>query len=79
MSDKPTPEVEPVPVYTDLEVTEIMKTLQKIYALDDAMYNQEQLKRPTSYFAPLMDIRKDLTDRMNTLTSKGNPPVAEKK
>ena len=38
------PEEQPL-AYTDMEVGGIMNVLGQVYALDDAIYNQEQLRR----------------------------------
>ena len=56
--------------YTDAEVSEIMLTQQKIYALDDAKSCQIGLNRPASFIQPLEEIRADLHARMIYLTSK---------
>ena len=69
---------EPVPVeeptYTDPEVVTIMVTLGQIYAMDDAIYNQEQLRRPETYVTPLRDVRNRIARHLTDITSKGKPP-----
>ena len=66
---------EPVPVeeptYTDPEVVTIMITLGQIYAMDDAIYNQEQLRRPETYIQPLRELRNAISKHLTGLTSKG--------
>jgi hypothetical protein len=66
------------PLYTDGEVSDIMHTLGRIYSLDDAIYNQEQLRRPETYIQPLRDIRAAIASRLIDITAKGKPeePVA---
>jgi len=56
--------------YTDSEVSEIILTQQKIYALDDARACQITLNRPASFVQPLEEIRSDLHARMVYLTTK---------
>ena len=56
--------------YTDSEVSEIILTQQKIYALDDAKACQITLNRPASFIQPLEEIRDDLHKRMVYLTTK---------
>jgi len=70
MVTKTTELPEDKPVYTDMEVVGIMETMERIYALDDAIYNQEQLRRPETYIKPLREIRKNLSDYLTHLTSK---------
>ena len=64
---------EPVAVYSDPEVVAIMETLERIYAVDDAVYNQEQLRRPETYIKPLREMRVGLSGYLTSLTSKGIP------
>ena len=56
--------------YTDSEVSEIILTQQKIYALDDARACQITLNRPASFIQPLEEIRADLHTKMVYLTTK---------
>ena len=56
--------------YTDSEVSEIILTQQKIYALDDAKSCQMAMNRPASFIQPLDEIRQDLHTRMMYLTTK---------
>ena len=56
--------------YTDSEVSEIILTQQKIYALDDARACQLTLNRPASFIQPLEEVRDDLHKRMVYLTTK---------
>jgi len=60
-------------VYTDAEVSGIMTVLGQIYALDDAIYNQEQLHRPETYIDPIRTVRKDIANHLVHITSKGKP------
>jgi hypothetical protein len=72
-------EQESIPVsYSDPEVADIMISLQNIYALDDAIYNQTQLNRPETFIKPLKDMRDRIGNYLKVLTSKG-APVPEKK
>ena len=57
-------------IYSDAEVSEIMLTLQKIYALDDAKSCQIGLNRPPTFIQPLEEIRAGLHERMVYLTNK---------
>ena len=57
-------------MYRADEVDDIVVTLQRLYALDDAIFNQTQLNRPAGYIVPLHNIRKELSDKLTTLTSK---------
>jgi len=66
-------EVAPVS-YSDPEVADIMISLQNIYALDDAIYNQTQLNRPDTFIKPLKDMRDRIGGYLKALTSKGTPP-----
>ena len=68
---------EPVAIYTDPEVADIMHTLQHIYAIDDAIYNQKQLNRPEGYINPLIEIRLMIASRLKQLTAKGQPKQEE--
>ena len=68
----------PTPVtYSDPEVANIMVSLQNLYALDDAIYNQGQLNRPETFIKPLKDMRERISGYLRHLTSKG--AVEEKK
>ena len=60
--------------YTDMEVGGIMHVLGQVYALDDAIYNQEQLRRPETYIKPLRELRSNVAGHLVNLTSKGRPP-----
>lgn len=60
--------------YSDPEVADIMVSLQNIYALDDAIYNQTQLNRPETFIKPLQEMRVRIGAYLKTLTSKGTPP-----
>lgn len=71
---------EPTPVtYSDGEVADVMISLQNIYALDDAIYNQTQLNRPDTFIKPLKDMRMRIGDYLKRLTSKGAPEPQENK
>lgn len=66
--------------YSDPEVADIMISLQNIYALDDAIYNQTQLNRPETFIKPLKDMRERIGGYLTRLTSKGKPePKQDKK
>jgi|WetSurSiteA1Bulk_404760.scaffolds.fasta_scaffold13542_3 hypothetical protein len=65
--------------YSDGEVGDIMVSLQNIYALDDAIYNQTQLNRPETFIKPLKDMRKRIGDYLTQLTSKTTPVQQEQK
>lgn len=67
------PQGEPV-TYKDPEVVEIMVTLAQIYALDDAIYNQEQLRRPETFIQPVRELRNRVAGRLTEITSKGKTP-----
>lgn len=68
---------QPAPItYSDPEVADIMISLQNIYALDDAIYNQTQLNRPDTFIKPLKDMRERIGGYLKALTSKGNPTPA---
>lgn len=70
--------VEPI-TYTDPEVGDIMVSIQNIYALDDAIYNQTQLNRPETFIKPLKDMRERIGAYLKKLTSKGSPEQSEPK
>jgi hypothetical protein len=62
----------PTPItYSDPEVADIMVSLQNLYALDDAIYNQGQLNRPDTFIKPLKDMRERISGYLRHLTSKG--------
>lgn len=65
--------------YSDNEVADVMITLQNIYALDDAIYNQMQLNRPDTFVKPLKDMRERIGMYLKNLTSKGMNTPQEKK
>jgi hypothetical protein len=67
------------PIYTDPEVGQIMWTLQIIYALDDAVANGLQLRRPDGFIKPLADLRGTFSNDLTRLTSKGKKPEKEEK
>jgi hypothetical protein len=80
MSDEEEVQQEPIPIsYSDGEVADIMISLQNIYALDDAIYNQTQLNRPDTFIKPLKDMRKRISDYLTRITSKGAPAPQEPK
>ncbi|MDD2246344.1 MAG: hypothetical protein PHC39_04600 [Proteiniphilum sp.] len=58
------------PIYTDPEVGKIIWTLQMIYALDDAVSNQIQLRRPEGFVNPLQDLRNTYAADLKRLTAK---------
>lgn len=64
--------------YSDPEVADIMISLQNIYALDDAIYNQTQLNRPDTFIKPLKDMRERIGGYLKVLTSKGSPEPEKK-
>ena len=72
---KPTQEAQ----YLDSEVNEIMLTLHRIYALDDAIANQVAVNRPNTFIQPLIEIRKWSSDRLTALTAKSIPEQKEEK
>jgi hypothetical protein len=67
------------PIYNDAEVGQIMYTLQTIYALDDAVANGVQLRRPDGFVRPLAELRNTYSADLTRLTSKGKKPEPEKK
>jgi len=70
---------QPEPItYSDPEVADIMISLQNIYALDDAIYNQTQLNRPDTFIKPLKDMRTRISEYLTRLTTKGTPVKQEK-
>ena len=70
MEPEETKPVEEEKQYTDAEVSEIMLTMQKIYALDDAKSCQIGLNRPPTFIQPLEEIRAGLHEKMVYLTTK---------
>jgi hypothetical protein len=80
MSEEEEIQQEPTTIsYSDGEVADIMISLQNIYALDDAIYNQTQLNRPDTFIKPLKDMRKRISDYLTRLTSKATPATQETK
>jgi hypothetical protein len=76
MKDKPVEIQTPdptVPIYTDLEVAKLMNTLGEIYAMDDAIYNQEQLHRPETFVIPLKQIRFRIAKELQEASAKAAP------
>jgi hypothetical protein len=59
--------------YTDPEVSRIMYTLQTIYALDDAIASQVQLRRPDGFIRPLSELREIYASDLKNITSKSEP------
>jgi hypothetical protein len=58
--------------YTDPEVGKIIYTLQTIYALDDAISNQMQLRRPEGFVTPLSELRSTYAAELKRMTAKGS-------
>jgi hypothetical protein len=61
------------PLYSDIEVSGIIGDLGILYSLDDAIYNQQQLRRPETFIKPLEHIRNSISDRLRINTSKADP------
>jgi hypothetical protein len=59
--------------FTFAEVDSISQLIQSIYSLDDAIANQEALKRPASFVQPLKNIRMGFNGTLTALMSKGQP------
>ena len=75
MKETKTPEEPAAEItYVESEVVDIMVTLGQVYAMDDAIYNQEQLRRPETYITPLRDVRNRIARHLTDITSKGKPP-----
>ena len=66
------------PIYTDTEVSRIIYTLQTIYALDDAIANQMQLRRPESFVSPLQQLRLSYANDLKNLTDKSASAESQK-
>ena len=66
-----------VPIYSDNEVGIILLLQQRVFALDDAIYNQEQLKRPETFIKPLEEIRAGIAMMLKQATAKSMQKKAE--
>lgn len=79
--DKPTvqePAISDNPLYSDIEVSSIIGDLGILYSLDDAIYNQTQLRRPETFIKPLEHIRNSISERLRVNTSKVDPNAPKK-
>lgn len=63
------------PTYSFQEVDGIAQLIQSIYALDDAVANQEMLKRPVSFIQPLRNMRESINAQLSRDIQKGAPKV----
>lgn len=59
------------PVFTESETDRMLQTLQLIYALDDAISNQQKLQRPAGFVQPLMNLREVYGHELQDLASRG--------
>jgi hypothetical protein len=66
------------PLYSDIEVSGIIGDLGILYSLDDAIYNQTQLRRPETFIKPLEHIRNAVSERLRINTSKVDPNAPKK-
>lgn len=66
------------PLYSDIEVSGIIGDLGILYSLDDAIYNQTQLRRPETFIKPLEHIRNAISERLKVNTSKVDPSIQKK-
>lgn len=66
------------PLYSDIEVSGIIGDLGILYSLDDAIYNQQQLRRPETFIKPLEHIRNAVSERLKINTSKVDPSIKKK-
>jgi len=82
MTKDETPVQEPAisdnPLYSDIEVSSIIGDLGILYSLDDAIYNQTQLRRPETFIKPLEHIRNSISERLRVNTSKVDPNAPKK-
>ena len=63
------------PRYSFQDVDSITQLIQSIYALDDAIANQEALKRPVSFIQPLVNMRGNINAKLANDIQKGAPKV----
>jgi hypothetical protein len=66
------------PLYSDIEVSGIIGDLGILYSLDDAIYNQQQLRRPETFIKPLEHVRNSISERLRVNTSKADPSAPKK-
>lgn len=66
------------PLYSDIEVSGIIGDMGILYSLDDAIYNQRQLRRPETFVTPLEHLREGISVRLRINTSKVDPNAPKK-
>lgn len=69
-------------IFSQSEADHMLQLLSLIYALDDAIANQSQLRRPEGFIQPIIDIRKAFGEDLQRIAAKGveraNPPAPKK-